>query len=921
LKSKLVSLVLSMAVILGLMLVPAALPGQVGMVAASNNMTISVQPSLTKVGCAEAFSLTVEVDNPDAMPISIVAARLDFGTTCFNVTSITPGTTLPNVVLNQYSNGAGTIDYDAGMPMGVNTTSTSILVCTINCLSTCATGTSMVDFVYTGGPPPRKTAVEYGPTDYLEMGNMALMLNATVKCGSPQLTVDVVGSGTVTMDGSITPTVYPNTTSWSWDEVVSLLANPAAGWAFDNWSGTNNDGVNPTDVTMTDAKSVTAYFSELPCDLDVDPNDLNLMARWGGFEANDTVTISNDGGGTLCWQVGTPPSWSVGDTWSYMNTYDEAPPGNPFPNPYYNPTLPCPLNNTLLNLSVVGADADYYYGVADWPLADPQRTAKPGMFIPCCLQDATVVIDKCTLDYVQQLANLTLYLPGPTPGQALVSWSYDSCHGWPYTLGKAWNYNMTITDALGTTVTPAQAAVTAGPLSMGGFIDVMEITHGSPNLGGTIFMQQYWSDTARNFVYQWDGGTFVAPPLDQRILLSASIAALPPPAACVPPSWLSFDQMAGDCGIGGSDVLTVTANTSGLAVGVHNGSFCISGCCASVDSEVVNVTLTVTPATTIDVFRDLPADALDYDAEYPGDSFFVYVNFTAPVDDFNAVGMTDFAPAGWEVETNVSWCTPVADWTMSPFNKAEYAWAGPFSMGQTFVAKYQVTIPATASPGSNYWPDCTPIPCPPCSGSPLGSLPVWVEYWFDADGPFESCIMGEREKVVTVPGCEIGETRDVNGDVLDTVMVNLYEDDDVWEDNDSSSLVVVGNYTIAMYEDCADDTGTYYKIASKYCYYSVNTRPQLDGGSMPVSRNPAYPDYIDWSTPEKLAAGNVLNFVGDYGLVCKAASMSYAMESVNHMLFVPLGDDGITPEPDWQLSNWKAMESVHSWQFPCGCNC
>jgi len=90
---------------------------------------------------------------------------------------------------------------------------------------------------------------------------------------------------------------------------------------------------------------------------------------------------------------------------------------------------------------------------------------------------------------------------------------------------------------------------------------------------------------------------------------------------------------------------------------------------------------------------------------------------------------------------------------------------------------------------------------------------------------------------------------------------------------------------------------------------------------MPVSRNPAYPDYIDWSTPEKLAAGNVLNFVGDYGLVCKAASMSYAMESVNHMLFVPLGDDGITPEPDWQLSNWKAMESVHSWQFPCGCNC
>jgi len=124
-----------------------------------------------------------------------------------------------------------------------------------------------------------------------------------------------------------------------------------------------------------------------------------------------------------------------------------------------------------------------------------------------------------------------------------------------------------------------------------------------------------------------------------------------------------------------------------------------------------------------------------------------------------------------------------------------------------------------------------------------------------------------------------------------------------------------------VYEDCADDTGMYYKVASKYCYYSLNTRPTGDGGTMPLSRNPAYPDYVDWSTPEKLAAGNVLNFVGDYGLICKAASMSYAMEAVNHMLFIPLGDDGITLEPDWQLSGWKVTQVVHSWQFPCGCNC
>jgi len=316
--------------------------------------------------------------------------------------------------------------------------------------------------------------------------------------------------------------------------------------------------------------------------------------------------------------------------------------------------------------------------------------------------------------------------------------------------------------------------------------------------------------------------------------------------------------------------------------------------------------------------RALPDDALDYDAEFPGDSFFVYVNFTSPTDDFNAIGLNDYAPEGWDVETNVSWCTPVADYTKSPFNKAEYSWEGPFANGTNFSARYKVTIPATATPGSSYWPNCTPLPYPPWEGSPINNYPVWLEYWFGADGPNETCITGDYQKIVTVPGCVVGETRDVNGDILvDTVLVTLYEDDDVWEDDDSSSIVAG---PVTAYENCADDTGYYYQIATRYCYKTVNSRPQGDGGTMPGVRNPNYPDYINWTTPELLAAGAVMDFVGDYGLVCKAATMSYAMESINHHLFTPL-DGGGTPQPDWKLSNWKAMESVASWQFPCGCGC
>jgi len=300
----------------------------------------------------------------------------------------------------------------------------------------------------------------------------------------------------------------------------------------------------------------------------------------------------------------------------------------------------------------------------------------------------------------------------------------------------------------------------------------------------------------------------------------------------------------------------------------------------------------------IDVMRNLPDDALDMDAEYPGDWFWVYVNFTAPVNEFNSIGLTDLAPAGWEVETDINWCSPVASWTMSPGNKAEYSWSGEsegYPNGTNFSAKYKVTIPATASPGYNYWPNCN-------------ISEAWVEYWFGPVGPYKSCITGDWQKIVTVPGEVCGETRDVNADLLTTTLVVLHEQplEDEPEDSDSSTE------PDALYKVDVDDTGQYWLNASKYCYFS------LDTWSSNVTAKPT-PFLIDFGDTAKLYAGYVLDFEGDYGLVPKACTMGYAMESVNHWLFVPT-DDMAVPHPEWQLSNWKAMESVHSWQFPCGCN-
>jgi hypothetical protein len=68
------------------------------------------------------------------------------------------------------------------------------------------------------------------------------------------VTVSPSGKGTVTRN--------PNMTNYPAGTVVTLTANAVSGWNFDRWSGTNNNNINPTTVTMNANKSVTAYFKQ-----------------------------------------------------------------------------------------------------------------------------------------------------------------------------------------------------------------------------------------------------------------------------------------------------------------------------------------------------------------------------------------------------------------------------------------------------------------------------------------------------------------------------------------------------------------------------------------------------------------------------------------------------------------------------------
>jgi len=889
LRIKLISAILSVAVMLSLMLVPAVPTA----VAQANDWGYEIQPNITKVGINTDFNVTVSAvcyaGNAGTWQIMV-----DFDQTYLQVIGITRPATLPNGDVPDGYPGEPRLDnttgwvYDGyGRIAGHPTINVTFAAWTIHFKS---------KGVQTESTPLNFTYVDpYNSTDVFVSGGSCLnstgVFNGTVKIGSPTLTVNVnpPGDGTVNQVPSA---------PYTWDQVVTLTAvNSTAGWGWASWSGTDNDAVNPTTVTMSTDKTVNATFAELPPQLSVTPTVVNLSARQGANSANGTVKVSNTGGGLLNWTAAWVPTWAVNDTWSWMEYYDRLPNGTPCPNPNY--TAGWGENNTPIIMTVTGvSDPNNYTAFVNFPV----RTQRSMEGLAATLVNATATVDKATLGNVKQVANVLINLGG-LPGYPLtvyVSWDYAPSgvptlpHDWPYSPGKFWWYNVTkyvpgvmplpetstcyaFVNGTGPTPIPVPTSVApAGYLLCWQIIHVDVTANPLDPANGTPFKSVYWSDAIRNFVMDVDGGTYDAPPPYIRSLLSDT--------------WI-LSPTSGSLATGLNQTLKVTANVTGLGVGIYQRQFNVSGS----PNVTVTVNLEVLPATTIDVIRNLPADALDMDAEYPGMTFPVWVNFTASVANFTSIGLTDLAPAGWAVQTDINWCDPQASWTKGEGNKAEYAWAGPFAQGTVFHARYNVTIPATAANGWNYWPN-------------NDGTKAWAEYWFGPLGPYTSNVTGESQKMITVPGKIVGETRDVNADLLTTTLVVLSEQptDDEPEDSDSSTAPNA-NYVV-----WADDTGQYWMEASKYCYFP------LDTWSSNVTAHPT-PFLIDFTDTAKLAAGYALDFEGDYGLVPKACTMSYAMKSVNHWLFVPINGLG-NSHPEWRLSNWKAMESVHSWQFPTGCN-
>jgi len=128
------------------------------------------------------------------------------------------------------------------------------------------------------------------------------------------------------------------------------------------------------------------------------------------------------------------------------------------------------------------------------------------------------------------------------------------------------------------------------------------------------------------------------------------------------------------------------------------------------------------------------------DAVHKGETFDVTVDFTAPVDKFNAAGLTDLAPDGWNVMVDEVWSTPNADVFTAVGNKAEIGWFGEpevgFDKDISFTALYKVTVPDDAELG-------------------IYAFDGFLEYWVGPEGPYSENVTGSSQ-VEVVAGIAIG---------------------------------------------------------------------------------------------------------------------------------------------------------------------
>ena len=123
-------------------------------------------------------------------------------------------------------------------------------------------------------------------------------VTATFTQDEYELTVNIVGSGTVSQD--LLPPYHLN-------DVVTLTPLPSPGWSFAGWSGDVTGTDNHT-IIMDGPKNVTATFTPQPT-ISLNPTSLSNLCTEGTDAPGQFLNVWNSGGGTLVYAVSDDAAW------------------------------------------------------------------------------------------------------------------------------------------------------------------------------------------------------------------------------------------------------------------------------------------------------------------------------------------------------------------------------------------------------------------------------------------------------------------------------------------------------------------------------------------------------------------------------------------------------------------------------------
>ena len=177
-RTKIFSIVLTVAVCLGLLLVPAVSVTLAGDGGSGGSAGIQALPSKAKVGFNEAFTVNITIDNPANEGVNTVAAEINFTPGLINATGITLDPLWTLVTMKTYDNTTGTISIAAGI-IGANSTASSIPVGTIDIVSNnnALSGIAAFDFVFIDGERETRVYEDIVGNDIL---NWSMVVNGTV---------------------------------------------------------------------------------------------------------------------------------------------------------------------------------------------------------------------------------------------------------------------------------------------------------------------------------------------------------------------------------------------------------------------------------------------------------------------------------------------------------------------------------------------------------------------------------------------------------------------------------------------------------------------------------------------------------------------------------------------------------------------